>query len=578
MIVQTTLTKNECFLIKEMLPLWAKYADGFIFYDDASDDDTVEFLKQNKEKYNILAILQSKDINAEDGVVVETDIRGMLFNEAKKYTNYITCLDTDEYFDGPGNKQDLHNILESHPDYLLCFKWVQYTSKDKVRVDGPWRENYKDRAGLFLKDGTMFSRTLRHSLHLPLPPNGSLNVSSKKIFVAHCQWIDKRWVGVKQYYWKVRDYLDRVKHGEHTYEPSAYDASVNNFAWEYEQAEYALKIDEKIYSKQDMKKNDRLCFVKNNTQKYNIPNLGDWNMGIYSYATKDMAVPQSEETPMYFCTAGDEIHFNALINLIGSIHKHNYAETKEIAVFNLGLNAEQVNTLNRLQKVKVYDVERANPLITEPLYNSPNRWIRGLFSWKPVVIKQALQMFPYVLYADAGTTFEKPVNDLFKHITQHKYFISDCGHSIKWMTTKFVIDKFELSSEQNKWLMSDEVFGIDAGFMGLSKEMESIFIDPVYELSKDIHNFIDDGTCPDGWGTGRHDQTLFSIQARKLKLNILNHDRDVEECFLNVNDKKIPFHITHSGERVKPNTVVFRCRRNVPPHIFNENTRFLKLR
>ncbi len=32
MIVQITMTRNELFLIKEMLPQWQKYADGFVFH------------------------------------------------------------------------------------------------------------------------------------------------------------------------------------------------------------------------------------------------------------------------------------------------------------------------------------------------------------------------------------------------------------------------------------------------------------------------------------------------------------------------------------------------------------------
>ena len=43
MIVQITQTRNELYLIKEMLPLWQKYADGFVFLDSHSDDGTSEF-------------------------------------------------------------------------------------------------------------------------------------------------------------------------------------------------------------------------------------------------------------------------------------------------------------------------------------------------------------------------------------------------------------------------------------------------------------------------------------------------------------------------------------------------------
>ena len=44
MIVQITRTKNELFLIKELLPIWQRYADGFVFYDDHSTDGTFEYL------------------------------------------------------------------------------------------------------------------------------------------------------------------------------------------------------------------------------------------------------------------------------------------------------------------------------------------------------------------------------------------------------------------------------------------------------------------------------------------------------------------------------------------------------
>jgi hypothetical protein len=40
MIVQVTMTRDELFIIKEMLPLWQKYADAFVFMDDNYVDGT----------------------------------------------------------------------------------------------------------------------------------------------------------------------------------------------------------------------------------------------------------------------------------------------------------------------------------------------------------------------------------------------------------------------------------------------------------------------------------------------------------------------------------------------------------
>ena len=41
---------------------------------------------------------------------------------------------------------------------------------------------------------------------------------------------------------------------------------------------------------------------------------------------------------MYFCTAADDKHYPLLLNMIGSIHKHNFYDVENIFVYDLGLN------------------------------------------------------------------------------------------------------------------------------------------------------------------------------------------------------------------------------------------------
>jgi hypothetical protein len=98
-------------------------------------------------------------------------------------------------------------------------------------------------------------------------------------------------------------------------------------------------------------------------------------------------------------------------------------------------------------------------------------------------------MFPYVLYLDSGTTILKPLNGLFNHIKEHNYFLTDCGHSIKWMTPGYIIKKLKLDTPDKKWILDDNTFGIDAGFQGVSQIMKEKYINPLYELSKEIRNF-----------------------------------------------------------------------------------------
>jgi hypothetical protein len=283
MIVQMTRTRNECFLIKEMLPIWKKYADGFVFISDSSTDDTLEYLHANKEKYNILEILESNEnVKAEE---YETNCRQKLFDAACKYSNNLICLDTDEYLDGLASKENLEFILDKNKNTTLMLQWIQYTSKNKIRIDSPWDNVYHDRVGNFGFDAK-FGKAFSHSSHLPYNHKAT-RVDPQHLFIAHLQWLDKRWVGIKQYFWKVWDYVANLEQGVHIINRNDYDLSVNNFNWIYKDFNFPLQIREDIYSTQSIADNFKLQYIKKYTKKYNIPNLGDWNMGIYKSCLED---------------------------------------------------------------------------------------------------------------------------------------------------------------------------------------------------------------------------------------------------------------------------------------------------
>lgn len=279
MIVQITITRNESFLIKEMLPQWIKYSDAFIFMLDRCDDETYDYLNRNKEKYNILEILTSDVDENNLNTQIESNIRQRLFDTARKYSKKIICLDTDEYLDGTISKDELNNILENSNDTLFHLQWIQYTSKNTIRIDGPWKYNLKDRIGSYNSDITYKSMQM-HAEHLPVPANQAI-IKMPFLFIAHLQWLDKKTVAVKQYFWKITDYVVNKKFNIQTTHPSAYDASVNNFNWEYQDFNYPLKIDEKIYKKHDIENSYKFKFIRENIKKYNIPNLNDWGMNLH---------------------------------------------------------------------------------------------------------------------------------------------------------------------------------------------------------------------------------------------------------------------------------------------------------
>ena len=559
MNVQITIARNEFHLIKELLPIWKKYADGFVFLLHNNTDETESYLESVVGEFNILKILK---VDEDESCPIETDKRQLLFDEARKYTNKIICLDADEYLDGSMSKDELSDMLDGNPDTTFHLNWIQYTSINTIRVDGPWKNNIKDRVGNFTKP-SKFVTTQMHSTHLPPTPLNKV-VDRDKLFVAHLHWLDKNYAAIKQYYWKIEDYYNKTKFGIDVTDSVAYDASVNNFNWDEEYIEYPLKIREDFFEDVENSKNYKLDIIKQRTNEYNIPNLGDWGYNI------------RESIPMHFCTAADDKHYPLLINLIGSIHKHNFYDTSQIRVYDLGLTDLQKNELKQIKKVVLCDVEKTNVDILNPIKTSPNREVRGLFSWKPVIIKDSLEHCDYVLYLDAGTTILKPLNNLFKHIVENGYLLFDCGHSIKWMSTNHTIETFNLNSEENRWILNDETFGIDAGFMGLSRNLMNDFVLPMYNLSFDIKNFYDDGSCPDGWGTGRHDQTLYSIIVRKLNLNINYHDNPNIGCNLTVDSKNIPFHITHTLKNVNSETNVFRSRWSINYQSYKDYTSYIR--
>ena len=264
--------------------------------------------------------------------------------------------------------------------------------------------------------------------------------------------------------------------------------------------------------------------------------------------------------PHYYCTAADECHFVLLTNLIDSIHQVDFENLGEIAVYDLGLTAQQREFLNSLQAVTVQELELTHPdLKTYFLTSLGGRKVRGWFAWKPVVIKQALERFPYMLYLDAGSTvLHAPVN-LFKYIFEHGYFLINTGpHAIEERATQTVINKLikPLSPAQQEFLLDPGTLMISPGLQGLSRAVFNSYVLPVYELTKQIELFADDGTCRLGFGAARHDQPIFSIYAYLNQMLI--HPEGWAD--LELGGKTVSQHIHWNRARVNSETVIYQSR------------------
>lgn len=279
--------------------------------------------------------------------------------------------------------------------------------------------------------------------------------------------------------------------------------------------------------------------------------------------------------PHYYCTGANWAYFDSLLNLIGSIHDTNFDNLAEIAVYDLGLEPEQISQLQAIEKVAVYPLERTHPDMTR-YFRDHGLCVFGWYSWKPVAIKQALERFPYVLWMDAGTEVKNSLDPMFRYIQEHGYFICTIGddkdrsgkwmHSVGWGTTSFVRNKFGLDDPLKRWILDRE--SVMGGFIGVTREGASQFLDDLYELTKDIRNYADDGTASRGWGSARHDQVLLSYFAytRELTVHVQDGMYGKEPILLTLENETIPFYITANKRFIHSGTHIFNCRTDKTNH------------
>jgi len=317
--------------------------------------------------------------------------------------------------------------------------------------------------------------------------------------------------------------------------------------------------DNLYYRNEALKEHDRAIFKARRSANFFIP-------------ASHLNSTSSTETPLYFCTAADSKYFNMLLIAIGSIHATNFAHLGGIAVANIGLTEEEVKLLNTIEKVTVLEVERVHPdIIKQVTVNQYAKMVPGWYAWKPVVIKQALELFPYVLWIDSTTLILKPLDNLFEYLKAEGNFLATIGdetingqlmHPVSWSATQKVVDAFNLNNPENSWILSQELL-LSTTF-GVSREGSDKVLTPLYELSKKLDLYEDDGTTPNGFGTGRHDQTLLSILAYKEKLSILKQDYTQQlPMYLTLRDQtKAPLYITWHNIYVNEKTSIFNARGN----------------
>ena len=282
----------------------------------------------------------------------------------------------------------------------------------------------------------------------------------------------------------------------------------------------------------------------------------------------------------YYCTAANSKYYEHLLNLIASIHRHNFEQLGEIAVFDLGLTLSQLNHLSNLQKVTLHQVEKVNQhILTNFKVNENGKKVPGWYSWKPVIIKQAFDLFPSgsaFIWIDAGTAIMQDISPLFEYIKEHGYFFHNgWKHPIRQHITKFVKNALKLQSPEFIWLLNNDCYCVESGIMGFSVSIYESIILPMYNFAQDIRFFSDDGSSKEGLGNARHDQTLSSLLIRGNKLLVFDHYKDpYVPLILSYQNKEVPFYIASLIMHANNKTHIC-CSRDALS-AFKSNLRYLK--
>jgi hypothetical protein len=119
-----------------------------------------------------------------------------------------------------------------------------------------------------------------------------------------------------------------------------------------------------------------------------------------------------------------------------------------------------------------------------------------------------------------------------------------------------------MDSPENRWIYPKE--SIMGGIIGVARWNQEEFLIPMYEMSKDLRNYDDDGTSISGHRGSRHDQVLISILAYSKRLEIFqqNHQQN-KETYLIIKNEKRPLYITWNKKYVCSKTHIYSSRGDI---------------
>jgi len=198
-----TMVKNEEILLDEILPIWKNYpVDKFVFYDDASTDNTIEVIHKHLELERI-KIIKGKDKKFNEAQNRAKMLQYSRFDDA----DCVLSIDCDELLSS-NLIENFDNILKQFDKEDIWLYWYNVAgSLEKTRYDPYYQTSFRSfiLPLKYTKDFDL-NQWKYHSPRVPLVDLPKKAVDEYGII--HLQSINKKFYALKQLWYKHYEFIN----------------------------------------------------------------------------------------------------------------------------------------------------------------------------------------------------------------------------------------------------------------------------------------------------------------------------------------------------------------------------------
>lgn len=197
-------------------------------------------------------------------------------------------------------------------------------------------------------------------------------------------------------------------------------------------------------------------------------------------------------------TATNSPYYESLLTLISGVHKHSVDIVDKIFVYNLGLDVNEIKTLNSLKNVEVLEFpENATDL--HPKFMEPKSYV-----YKIYCMHNSSKLGNNVLWLDSGASPLKSIKVIYDKITEDDIFlVGDIHRNRDYTHTKCR----ECMSASEDELDGKQLWAGLVGYKSNGK-YQNIF-DEAYKIS------LIPGCLDGNQENHRHDQSILSILTHR---------------------------------------------------------------